>query len=153
VDADLRRPSCHEVLGTNGGPGLTEVLTGQADPIHAVQPTRLPFFLVPSGDKPPNPTELLGSRRMGEILGSLQEQYEYILIDSPPLAPVSDALVLATLVDGVVLVIDQQNTPRKQVREAVSRLERVRVQPLGFLLNRVDPHAAEHMYDLRDYYG
>jgi capsular exopolysaccharide synthesis family protein len=161
IDADLRRPDCQRILATKSDLGLTEVLTGQpsaegrladADARQAVLRTRWPFFFLPSGQRPPDPTELLGSARMRELLASLRKRFEYILIDSPPLAPVSDGLVLSTLVDGVVLVIDQQNTPRQLAREVLSRLDRMHVRPLGFVLNRVTPHSGSYM-DVKQYYA
>src|SRR5262249_51670452 len=113
IDADLRRPNCHRVLGIENGVGLTahqvglgltEVLTGQRTPEEVIRPTALPhLFLLSAGSSPPDPAELVGSRKMQEILASLQEHYDYILIDSPPVMLVSDAVLLSTVVDGVML--------------------------------------------------
>jgi len=138
IDADLRRPQCHEVLGTPNEVGLTELLTGQADPAQAVQQTRTPLFLLSSGKQPPNPSELLGSERMKILLGTLQKQYEYILIDSPPVNSVIDPIVLSPAVDGVVLVIDQTDTSHRMAREARKKLEFARARILGTVLNRSD---------------
>lgn len=138
IDADLRRPSCHTRLGVEIEAGLTEVLTGQSETAATVLDAQT-LALLPAGATPPNPTELLGSDRMRDVLGSLRKQYDFILIDAPPLMPVSDTVVLSTLVDGAVLVVDQQHTPRQAVRMARERLSQVRTRILGVVLNRVDP--------------
>jgi capsular exopolysaccharide synthesis family protein len=138
IDADLRRPSCHDRLGIENGIGVTEVLTGQGEASKAVYWSPA-FSLLASGAAPPNPTELLGSDRMRQLLEELRKGYEYILIDAPPLLPVIDTVVLSRLVDGVVLVVDQQRTPRQVVRSARARLAVARAKVLGVVLNRVDP--------------
>jgi len=138
IDADLRRPRCHRGLGVENALGLTEVLTGQirADAAICATSTSLSYLL--SGATPPNPTELLGSRLMGEILATLRQHFAYVLIDSPPLLPVSDSVVLSKLVDGVVLVVDQTETRRQMAREALARLASARAKVLGVVLNKAD---------------
>jgi succinoglycan biosynthesis transport protein ExoP len=144
IDADLRRSMCHRLLGMENRRGLTEILTGQEARIQRVQIDDAQFFFLASGGTPPNPTELLGSDRMKELLARLSERFDYILIDAPSLMPISDAVVLSTLVDGVVLVIDQQKTPRQSVRQAWMRLVYARARVLGFVLNRAEPSASEY---------
>ena len=151
IDADLRRPSCHSVLGVENTVGLTEVLTGQVEPSQAIRLARPGLFFLSSGSKPPNPTELLGSRRMVEVLAGLQSEYAYVLIDAPPLIAVSDSVVLSTLVDGVVLVVDQQATPRQVVREARTRLARARARVIGVVLNRCDMRMANYGNYMSEY--
>jgi capsular exopolysaccharide synthesis family protein len=139
IDGDLRRPSCHKVLGVENRLGLTDLLTGQIELENAIRVTATRnLFLISSGSVPPNPTELVGSKKMHETLTSLQEHYEYILIDSPPTIIVSDAVLLSTMVDGVVLVVSGQETPRDVVKEACSRLRYARAKILGVVLNRMD---------------
>jgi capsular exopolysaccharide synthesis family protein len=145
IDADLRRPSCHRILGAENRTGLTEVLTGQQARMQRVQIGDSRLFFLGSGGTPPNPTELLGSPRMKEVLVRLGERFDHILIDAPPLMPVSDAVVLSTLVDGVVLVIDQQKAPRQLVKQARMRLAYARAKVLGFVLNRADPSGADYV--------
>ena len=82
----------------------------------------------------------------------LQKQYEYILIDSPPVAPVSDSVVLSTLVDGVLLVIDQKSTPRQLAQQAILQLQQAHAKTLGFVLNRVDPRTSAYAPQFQDYY-
>ena len=119
--------------------GLTEVLAGHADAEPLIQRAEnSPLFFLPAGSIPPNPTELLGSETMRETLLDLRTRYHYVLIDAPPILNISDAIVLSTLVDGVVLVVDQQSTPRQLIREAHSKLVFARAPILGAVLNRAD---------------
>ena len=139
IDADLRRPRCHELLDRPGHPGLAEVLSGLHELSEAIQPTNIKgLFLLSAGLTPPNPSELLGSKRMREILAAAGASFEHVLIDSAPVLPVSDTVVLSTLVDGVVLVAASQ-TVRQLVRDACSRLAYVGTKIIGVVLNNVDP--------------
>ncbi len=118
IDADMRRPRCHRLLGLQNRLGLSEALTG-AGGTELVQPTAVEnLFLLSCGKIPPNPSELLGSPRMKEFLRELSETYDYIIIDSSPVMLVSDPLDLAQVVDGVVLVTAGGDTPRHQVAAA-----------------------------------
>jgi capsular exopolysaccharide synthesis family protein len=150
IDADLRRPQCHEVLGVENTLGLSELLAGHRGMGALAQPTYAEgLSFLSSGSTPPNPAELVGSRAMREVLVLLREHYEYILIDTPPVMSVSDAVLLSTMVDGVVLVVDSQQTPRQVVREARGRLSYARANILGTVLNRVDLRHGDYAY----YYG
>jgi capsular exopolysaccharide synthesis family protein len=144
IDADLRRPSCHRVLGVRNTPGLTEVLAGHGGKLRRLALQKTEIFFLGAGSIPPNPTELLGSKRMREVLAQLRERFAFVLIDAPPLATVSDSVVLSTLVDGVVLVVDQQSTPRQTVRDARARLAYARAKVLGVVLNRCDADAVSY---------
>jgi capsular exopolysaccharide synthesis family protein len=138
IDADLRGPTCHKYLSIKNHRGLTEVLAGTNEMNGLVHDTHVPgMFLLSSGKIPPNSAELLASKRMRQLLQELAAQYDFIVIDAPPLLPVSDALLLGSLADGVVLVVDASVTPRPQVREAVVRLRHARVKIFGTLLNKV----------------
>jgi len=138
VDADLRRSGCHEALGVRNGLGLTEVLTGQREAFEVIKPLDAQnLFFLSSGSTSPNPTELVGSKKMYETLNGLREQYDYVLIDAPPVRAVSDAVLLSTMVDGVVLVVNAQKTPKPIAKEAHSRLSYARASMLGAVLNRV----------------
>jgi capsular exopolysaccharide synthesis family protein len=154
IDADLRRPNCHRLLWMENGLGLTEVLTGQTNPMEVIRPTGINhLFLLSAGSLPPNPAELVGSKKMQETVASLREQYDYILIDSPPVIQVSDALLLSTIVDGVVLVVSSQETPKYVVREARSRLSYARAKILGVTLNRVNLRRGDYAYYYGSYYA
>lgn len=138
IDGDLRRPRCHEILKHSDKPGLTEVLTGSAALEAAIQPTTVNgLYFLAAGGLPPNPTELLGSEKMAEILVNAASSYQHVIIDSAPLLPVSDSVILATMVDGVVIVVGAQ-TAKSLVRGACSRLALVGAKMIGAVLNNID---------------
>jgi capsular exopolysaccharide synthesis family protein len=115
-----------------------------------IRPTALDHLsFLSAGSPPPNPAELVGSKTMQETIASLQAHYDYILIDSPPVMQVSDAVLLSTMVEGVVLVVSSQQTPRGVVREAHARLRYARAKLLGVVLNRVNLRGEDYAY----YYG
>ncbi len=155
VDADLRRPRCHRVLAVENHLGLTEVLTGVRDLHDLIRPSGIEnLFLLSSGSVPPNATELLGSSKMHQVLADLQQIYDYIVIDSPPVMPVSDALLLSTLADGVLLVTNASRTPKHHIREARARLEYARAKIFGTVLNRIRiHHSGYHYYYHQGYYS
>ncbi|HVA40143.1 MAG TPA: polysaccharide biosynthesis tyrosine autokinase [Candidatus Binataceae bacterium] len=147
IDADMRRPRCHRVLDLDNNLGLTEVLTGVRDLHDLIRPTAVPnLFFLGSGSVPPNATELVGSSKMHQVVTQLQQIYDYIVIDSPPVMPVSDALLLSTIVDGVLLVTNASRTAKQQVRAARARLEYARAKIFGTVLNRVRMHHSEYQY-------
>jgi capsular exopolysaccharide synthesis family protein len=153
IDADLRHSSCHRVLQMKDGLGLTELLTGQRDLKEVIKPTGLRnLSLISGGSVPPNPVTLLGSKRMYEILTFLREDYDYIFIDSPPVVPVTDAVLLSTMVDGVVLVVNSQGTPKQVIKKAYSRLNYARAKVLGVVLNRVIMQSIDDYYYSRHSY-
>ena len=147
IDADLRRSGCRRVLGTKQSFGLTELLAGQREIDEVIVPVENKLFsLLGSGSVPPNPAELLGSRRMRDILATLEERYDYILIDSPPVIPVTDAIVLSSLVDAVVLVVNSQTTSHYIAEQARARLNYARAKIIGAVLNRMDSQNWEYVY-------
>jgi len=157
IDGDLRRARCHEVLGVHNLVGLTEVLVGQKEAADVIRPIRgggLSFLS--AGSIPPNPTELLASERMREVLEQLTGQYDSVLIDSPPVMPVSDSVILSRIVDGVVVVVGPR-TPKQLVRHACARLGQVGAKILGVVLNQVDLKSPDYYhyhryYSYEDYY-
>ena len=147
IDADLRRARCHEILGRQRGQGITDILTGRREPHELIQFTSIPqLFFLSSGSIPPNPTDLVGSKKMQDTLLTLLEQYDYILLDSPPVLAVSDAVLLSTMVEGVILVINVQATPKRLLREARARLNYARAKMLGTVLNRAELRAGAYAY-------
>jgi succinoglycan biosynthesis transport protein ExoP len=138
IDADLRRPHCHEVFGIDKDLGLTEALTGIGEPSELIRRMDVKnLYLLTSGAMPPNPSELLGSEKMREILDSLSGQYDCVIIDTAPITLVTDAVILSSMVDGVLLVAHKR-TPRQQVKAALSRLEYAQAKIFGVVLNGVD---------------
>lgn len=136
IDADLRRPRQAEYFDIANGAGLSNVLAGQIGVRDAIQPWGDTMLSVlPSGAIPPNPAELLGSDTMNDLIVALREQYDHIIIDSPPVMPVTDATVLAGMVDGVVLVVRLGKTTRAALGETVGVLGTLDAAPLGFISN------------------
>lgn len=154
IDADLRRPRGHQVLGLQNERGLSELLTGHRSREEVVVPTSQEnLFFIGSGTEPPNPSELLGSRKMKQFLDELQEEFDCIIIDSPPIMPVSDPILLSTIVDGVILVVDGQRTAKQLVREARSRLKKANAPVLGLVLNRVNLQDGNYSHYYKHYYS
>ncbi|MFF4208645.1 polysaccharide biosynthesis tyrosine autokinase [Streptomyces sp. NPDC001796] len=131
VDGDLRRPSVASTFGLVQDAGLTTVLIGQARIEDVIQEVAGGLSVLASGAVPPNPTELLASARMKEVLHELADVYEVVIVDTAPLLPVADTVGLASLTQGALLVVRAAKTTREQVRTAAESLERVGVRVLG----------------------
>ncbi|HWO40415.1 MAG TPA: polysaccharide biosynthesis tyrosine autokinase [Candidatus Eisenbacteria bacterium] len=152
IDADLRKGRCHKLLNVSNQRGLANVLAGQSDIMQAVKPTGVRNCdLLPRGTLPPNPSDLLMSQKMREVLRTLRDSYDFILLDSPPAIAVSDAAVLSALCDGVVLVFHGQKTTTPTARRAVERLEHLGAPLLGVILNGIDIRDPDYA-DYRSYY-
>jgi non-specific protein-tyrosine kinase len=136
VEGDLRRPKVADYLGVEGSVGLTSVLIGRATLDEALQGWgRGGMAVLASGPVPPNPSELLGSGHMVALLRQLQQRFDVVIIDAPPLLPVTDAAVLTRICDGAVLVVRFGKTKREQVEQAVEALRTVDARMLGSVLN------------------
>jgi polysaccharide biosynthesis transport protein len=151
VDADLRRPSIAEYMGLEGEVGLTTVLIGQAKLQDAVQSWgNGSLHVLPSGQVPPNPSELLGSRPMATLLEQLSSQYDIVLIDTPPLLPVTDAAILAKISGGALVIAAAGNVHRQQLADGLGALQDVGARVLGVVLNRL-AHKQNDAYSYYDY--
>lgn len=148
IDADLRRPSIHKTLGMGPRSGLSNVLTGSATLEQAVSRSSiLPnLFVLPAGTSPPNPAELLASPNMRDALNQLREQYDHIVVDTPPALSVTDAVVLSQRADAVVLVIRCGQTTKQALRRSRDILARVNAKVVGVLLNAVDLSSPDYYY-------
>lgn len=136
VDADLRRPRAAAYFGLETAIGLSNVLAGQVDLDHAIQIWRdASMYVLASGSIPPNPSELLGSPAMTALLDRLRKHFDLVIIDTPPLLPVTDALVLAGGVDGVLLVCRHGKTRRAKLGAATRSLQTVNARLVGCVLN------------------
>lgn len=158
IDADLRRAVLDKTFSVPRSPGLTELIIGSVDLDQAVHETQVPnLFVMGSGQFPPNPSELLGSPAMREILAEAKEKFDVVLFDSPPLLAVTDAAVLSTMVDGTVLVVRMGSTAREAARLAIARLRQVHARILGALLNDVHMRGPGYYggygYQYYAYYG
>ncbi|HXM22906.1 MAG TPA: polysaccharide biosynthesis tyrosine autokinase [Terriglobales bacterium] len=148
IDADLRRPSIHKTLGMGPKIGISNVLTGSATLQQAIIPsTILPdLFILPAGTPPPNPAELLASNKMKNVLEELRKQYDHIVIDTPPTLSVTDAVVMSTSADAVVLVIRSGHTTKPALRRARDILLQVNARVCGVLVNAVDLNSPDYYY-------
>lgn len=149
VDCDLRKPIVHRVFGLRNLRGIVDVLVGQRTLEEVWQEPHPGLKVVPVGPLPPNPAELLGSRRFAEFLANVRESFDYVLIDAPPVGLVSDPAILASQGDGVLLVLDAQNTRKGAVRESMRGLEAVGARVLGTVMNNVKKGRGGYYYGYR----
>ena len=153
VDADLRRPRIHKMLGLAGNlTGLAPVIAGQSALADAVQETAVPgLFVLPSGPLPPNPAELLTSMRLKEVLDELRAGYDFVLVDTPPLLAVTDPCVVAPRVDGVVLTMRMSKKSRPKAERAREILATLGVKVLGVVVNGLTAAKAGGQYGAGQY--
>lgn len=147
VDADLRRPRVAAYLGLEGAVGLTNILVGQVEADQVAQPWGpAGLQVLASGFIPPNPSELLGSQHMSDLLGRLHDEFDVVVIDAPPLLPVTDAAVVAARADGALLVTRHGKTTQAQVKSAVAALHAVDARVLGCVLNMAPVKGSDNYY-------
>nr|WP_208414634.1 CpsD/CapB family tyrosine-protein kinase [Paenibacillus castaneae] len=152
IDADLRKPTAHHTFSISNRFGLSSVVSQQCSLEEVIQITDIPNLdVITSGAIPPNPAEMMGSKRMTAIINQLREMYDIILIDTPPLLAVTDAQIIATKCDGAILVVDQGKVKRHIAAKAIKNLEGVSARILGVVLNNVKRKANEEAYYY--YYG
>jgi receptor protein-tyrosine kinase len=144
IEADLRRPRVTRYLGMISGAGLSNVLSGAAEFDDLIQPHGDGnLSVLAAGPMPPYPSEMLGSQSMRALMADLRERFDYVIVDAPPLLPVTDASVLAVAADGAVIVARHGVTTRAQLTQAASNLHRIEARLLGVILNRIPSKAAE----------
>lgn len=154
VDANLRRPSIGSYTDDDGGAGLSTILAGRAQLNDVVRPWRdSTLAVLPSGPVPPNPSELLGSAAMWELLTNLTASYDVVLLDTPPVLPVADATILTTMVGGALVVVGADSLRREQLREAMTSLETAGAHVYGIVLNKVDGRDLQDDGDGYESYG
>jgi succinoglycan biosynthesis transport protein ExoP len=147
VDADLRRPSLHRALELPMAPGLTDVLVGSQAVEKALQATELPGLRVlTSGPIPPNPAEILNSGLMTALIGELQEKADVVLFDTPPCLPVTDAQVLASKVEGVLLVAALGETKKAELKQARELFDRAHARTIGLIFNKIQKGSGSYSY-------
>jgi succinoglycan biosynthesis transport protein ExoP len=161
IDADMRRPGVHKALKINNTVGLSHLLVGQARVREAIQRTSDPNFCVmTAGRTPPNPSELLSSERMKQLIANLKQgPFDWVVIDTPPVLAVTDAVILTPLVDGVTFVLGAEMTRRRLAERAVQMLMVSRPKVVGAVLNRVNfdrnkyYYSRYYGYQYKSYYG
>jgi len=152
VEGDLRRPRLMNYLGMEGGAGLTNVLIGEAELDDMLQPYGdTSLTLLGSGPIPPNPAELLGSEPMQALINELTERFDIVIVDAPPLLPVTDAAVLSRVTDGAVIVVGVGIVKREHLTRTLQRLEQAQGQLLGLIMNQLPTRGADAYYG--GYYG
>ena len=153
VDADLRRPTVNKVLQLPLSPGLSEVLVGMRHWSEVIQDTEVANLrIISAGAIPPNPAELLGTRAFDELTEELATEADIVIFDTPPCMPVTDPLIVAARMDGVVLVVRANQTRRAAVRYMVTMLGRTRARILGAVFNRVDTKKGGYYYQYYSHY-
>lgn len=156
IDGDMRRPSVRKVFETPNGLGLVSYLTGQQDWRLEARPVGIENLdVLPCGPVPPNPAELLSSERMRTLLEEAKAEYQFVLVDSPPLLNVADSRILATMVEGVVLVVKGGTTPRELAQRAQTYARDVGANLIGVVLNNLDVRSGDDYYRYYhyEYYG
>ncbi len=149
----MRKPRIYRVFGLDDSKGLSTLLTGHSDIKEVIFESGIPnLYLLPAGPKPPNPAELLGSGKMAEIITELRKRFEYVIIDTPPLIAVTDASVLSTIVDGVVMVLKAGQTTKELAKRAHKNLKEINAKIIGAILNDVDFERDRYYYYYPYYY-
>jgi len=150
LDCDLRRPSVHKALGIEQATGLSTYLSRDVKLIDVMQKVAIPnLWVMPCGPIPPNPAEIISSFKMKKLLRTLSENFDYIVIDSPPLLKVTDPVILSTMVDGVILVVHGGTSTRDVLRRARQELSQAGARIFGVVLNNVDMPQGTYY----EYYG
>jgi capsular exopolysaccharide synthesis family protein len=155
LDADMRRPRCHKILRLGNDVGLSSYLSGRAELDSLIQKHAIPnLSVITAGPVPPNPAELLSSNRLRTLIEELSARFDHVIIDSPPVINVSDALIVSPVVDGVVIVVKSGQTPREAVLRTKQALVDVNARVFGVVLNSIDLDADRYYYKYKySYYS
>lgn len=142
IDADMRKPTQHKLIDKRNNTGLSKLILGEIseDAVSHLNVNDVKFDVLTSGPVPPNPSEMLVSSTMEDILNSCIDNYDYIIVDTPPLLAATDAQILARVADATLLVVDMQISKRKQIIEAKKRLNNVGARLLGVVANKLETH-------------
>jgi succinoglycan biosynthesis transport protein ExoP len=152
IDTDMRKPRLHSLTGGARGAGLSNLILGDRDPDEVIKTTDVPnLFVLPCGPLPPNPAELLMGQRFEHILAELNQRFDRVILDSPPLQPVTDAVLLAKQTDGVILVVQAGKTLRDEIRRSASKIRSVGGTILGVIVNAIEARDRDGYY--YSYYG
>jgi capsular exopolysaccharide synthesis family protein len=149
VDCDLRKPSIHRKFNISNLCGFSEVMIGKETLENAIQKYKPNLHILTSGKIPPNPSEMINSTTMNNILEELKQEYDIVVIDSPPLEAVTDGQILSTKVDGTILVLKAGESKIESVKEAKNLLNKVGANILGLVINQVSKNKKKYYY----YYG
>lgn len=155
IDADMRLSRVAKILELRRSPGLSNMLVGSSNGENVVQrsPVQDHLHVITCGDLPPNPTELLSSRRMEVMLETLKENYEYIIIDLPPVTEVADALIVSRMTDGIIVVVRQDYADRRLLNDTIQQLRRSEANILGFVMTCAQSETKYYKYKYKKYYS
>jgi capsular exopolysaccharide synthesis family protein len=154
IDADMRKGKMAKYLGLHNSPGLSEILKGEVETDACFVNQNIEnLTVICAGKAPKNPSELLNSKRMLQLLAELKTRFDYILIDTPPVMPLTDACILAPLVDGVIIVVQAGRTQRDVVNHAQSRLQQAHANVIGCVMTNVEYHLPQYLYRYVHEYG
>lgn len=149
LDADLRKPAIHRFLGLRPRKGLVNILNGETDVGSVIMETFIPrLSILPAGDRPKNPCELLTTKKLGEIVAALKSQFDFVIIDTSPVLAFSETVPVCKHADGVIFVIEVNNTKKRPVKRALELLQECNV--LGFVMNKEEVVSSEyygHVYE------
>lgn len=147
IDGDLRNPTVHRMFGVSNTFGMTDILRGNKTAKECLVHTEVEGLdVLTAGKVPPNPAEMLGSRRMREFVEGIKGEYDYVFIDAPPIGIVTDAGIISTFTDGSILVVASKETDVEQVKISKERLERVNAKILGVVLNKYEAEGSAYGY-------
>ncbi len=156
IDADMRRPRLHSIFNVENGLGLSTLLASELSDVDidaaVKQDDRTKLFLMTSGPIPPNPAELIGSEQMANLLKRLQARFTHVVVDSPPIASFTDGVLIASMVDGVILVVHAGHSSRQVVRRSRQLLQEIGAKIFGVVLNNVNLNTKENYYYYQSYY-
>jgi polysaccharide biosynthesis transport protein len=153
IDCDMRRPRVHKIFDLERDKGMSSILVGSSSLTETLVPSGIANLdIIPAGPVPPNPAEIIGSTKMKQLIEGLRKKYKRIIIDSPPITAVTDSVVLAQAVDGVILVIKAGETPRQIVQNGLMQLQAANAHILGAVLNGVDAGKDSYYYYQYSYY-
>jgi len=146
IDCDLRRPSLHKKFKLSNLEGLSDIMIGKKDLNQVVNRYNKNLVLLTSGKIPPNPSEMLSSKAMSNLLDNLKENYDYIILDTPPVQAVTDSQILSTKADGTILVVRADRTRRESIQNAISLLRKVNSHIIGTVLNGIEANRNKYYY-------
>jgi len=157
IDTDMRKPRVHKIFDEENGVGLSNFLSGHAELESIIKKTEIPnLYYIPSGPIPPNPSELVSSNRFKNMVASLGERFDHLVLDSPPVLGFADSTILSASVDGIILVVLGGKTPRETLQRAKDVLHQVNAKILGVVINRIDIRRSDYgyyYYRYHYYYG
>lgn len=149
VDCDLRKPSLHKKFKVSNIIGLSDVIIGKEELVTAIHRYNKNLVILTSGKIPPNPSEMLSSKTMTVLLEELKNNFDYIILDTPPVQAVTDSQILSTKADGTIIVVKAERTKKDSVENSINLLKKVNANIIGTVLNGVDNSRNKYYY----YYG